>query len=146
MLSRNGATFSTGRAEVSDRLPGDDDDQARIYVRVKAPPLEEEIVAQLDTGAPWLILKPEILEAVGLVGTGGAPASLQTRLGLMHGHLERTTLVLVADEGNSVEIDAAVFVCETWPKGNFVGYAGVLERVRFAVDSVTNSFFFGPVD
>lgn len=147
MLRRNGALFSIGRAEFANHLPtGNADDQVRIYIRVRTPPLQEEIVAQLDTGAPWLILEPEVVNAVGLAGGGGLPVSLRTREGLMHGRLERTALILVADEGHSVEIEATVFVCDTWPKGNFVGYAGVLERLRFGIDSVTNSFFFGPVD
>jgi hypothetical protein len=52
---------------------------------------------------------------------------------------------LVSHEGDSIEIEATVFVSREWPSGNFIGYAGLLERIRFAIDPASNSFFFGAI-
>ena len=50
---------------------------------------------------------------------------------------------LVADEGDSVEVDSTVFVSVNGPAGNFIGYTGFLERIRFAIDPQDNAFIFG---
>ena len=55
----------------------------------------------------------------------------------------RAVTRLVAEDGESVEIEATVFVSPEWREGNFIGYSGLLERIRFAVDPDTNSFIFG---
>ena len=55
----------------------------------------------------------------------------------------RTVTTLVADDGDSVDVDSTVFVSPEWRAGNFIGYAGLLERIRFAVDPGTNAFLFG---
>jgi hypothetical protein len=55
-------------------------------------------------------------------------------------------LTLLADEGDSLDVDAAVFVAtgDEYPVGrSFLGYAGLLERIRFALDPQTNQFYFG---
>ena len=49
----------------------------------------------------------------------------------------------MADEGESCEVDATLFVSRDWVYGNFVGYSGFLERIRFAVDPGANDFYFG---
>jgi hypothetical protein len=55
-------------------------------------------------------------------------------------------LTIVADEGESCEVEATLFVSRDWAYGNFVGYSGLLERIRFAVDPGTNDFYFGVLD
>lgn len=145
MLTYKGNNFSVGRAEFLTSLPGVSEGTSKIFLRIVPAPLDTEVFAQVDTGSPWLILEPEILAALDLLDTSGEPVSLKTRFGEMRGHLERTTITLLADEGESIDVDATVFVCAEWPAGmNFVGYTGLLERIRFAVDSGTSSFFFGP--
>jgi len=52
-------------------------------------------------------------------------------------------LTLLADEGESFELDTTLFASREWSLGNFIGYAGFLERIRFAVDPSTNDFYFG---
>jgi len=32
-----------------------------------------------------------------------------------------------------------------WPGPNFIGYEGLLQRIRFAVDPETNLFYFGQI-
>jgi predicted aspartyl protease len=101
-------------------------------------------LAQLDTGCPWSILKPEIAEAINLMEEEGQPQVLSTRLGIVNGQLKRTTITIIADDGNSIDVEATVFISADWTAGNFLGYGGLLERVRFAVDPQENFFYFGP--
>ena len=73
----------------------------------------------------------------------GEPATISSRAGTVKGKLVRATTILVADDGESVEVDSTVFVSGDWPEGNFIGYSGLLERIRFAIDPGSNSFVFG---
>jgi hypothetical protein len=70
---------------------------------------------------------------------------LSTRLGVFQGTLYRGQVTLPADEGESLDLDATVFVCPDWPGPNFLGYQGLLQRVRFAVDPESNTFYFGRI-
>jgi hypothetical protein len=40
-------------------------------------------------------------------------------------------------------VDATIFVSPDWHGPNFIGYQGLLQRIRFAVDPETNLFYFG---
>ncbi len=68
---------------------------------------------------------------------------LSSRMGTFVGDLVRAPITLLADEGESLTVDATVFLSTDWPGPNFIGYNGLLERIRFAVDPPTNSFYFG---
>jgi len=69
---------------------------------------------------------------------------LSTAYGEVTGTIQRQTISLVAEQRDSLEIDASVFVTADWRYGNFLGYSGLLDRIRFAFDPGTNSFYFGP--
>jgi predicted aspartyl protease len=103
-------------------------------------------LAVLDTGADWSVIQTEVAKALGLLERDGEPKTMTSRLGKHHGKLVRVNAELVAEEGESVQLDSTVFVCEDWPAGTFVGYHGLLERVRFAVDPEQNAFLFGMPD
>jgi len=139
-----GAQFALGRARFADELPSGQEQTAKIYVKLEAQALGGRIVAQLDTGSAWSVLHAEVAEAMNLLDGRGEIVTLRTRFGSFEGRLERIPLTIVADEGASLDIDATVWVSRDWPAGNFIGYAGLLERVRFAVDPGTNNFYFGP--
>ncbi len=146
MLVRpDGTEFTTGRSRFFDHPPGSSERTPKIFVRIQAESIDGVIFAQLDTGAPWSILDAEVAETLSLLGRMGEPKRISTRLGYFNGHLERTLLVLIADEGESVSIEATVWVSPDWPGGTFLGYGGLLERVRFAVDASDNFFYFGPM-
>jgi hypothetical protein len=59
------------------------------------------------------------------------------------GWLDRFDLVLKAEVGEPVRIDATWFACPDWPGPMVVGWKGGLERVRFAVDPSEERFYFG---
>lgn len=100
----------------------------------------------VDTAAPWCILEPRIGEAVKdhaeeLPGE----VSISTRLGQFDGKLYTTSVTVAAEEGEPLEMEMTLFLSPEWPAGNFVGYLGFLERLRFAIDPQENKFFFGPL-
>jgi predicted aspartyl protease len=144
LKTSDGADFATGRARFLDEDENALEGTAKIFVKIEPSNLGAPVLAQLDTGCSWSILKPEIAEAINLMDEEGQPQSLSTRLGLVSGQLKRTTITIIADDGNSVDVEATVFVSAEWTGGNFLGYAGLLERIRFAVDPQQNFFYFGP--
>lgn len=144
LLLPNNEQFSTGRTRFFDDAPGGVEGTAKIYVKVEPEGFGAAILAQVDTGAAWSILTTEIAEAITLLNGDGEPVTIKTRLGDMRGRLENTQLTLLADDGESLEVRATVFVSRDWPAGNFLGYSGLLERIKFAVDPQQNLFYFGP--
>jgi len=146
MLHRqDGAVFTTGRSLYSDRAPGSEEPTAKIFVKIGIEALPGPIVAQLDTGAAWSMLDAEVAEAMDLVGRGGEQTLISTRVGRVVGRLEQTDLEILADDGDSLTIQATVWVSAEWHGGNFLGYAGLLQNIRLAVDPSDNSFYFGPL-
>lgn len=118
--------------------------QSSIYVQVLLPhPMGVRVYALVDTGAAYCIFNSEITEALGFSPHQGEAISLSTRFGSIRGTLQRLTIGLLAEQGDSLNIDATLFVTDEWNHGNFIGYGGFLDRVRFAVDPGTNSFYFG---
>jgi len=146
MLVRpDGTEFASGRSRFLDYSPGSRERTPKIFVKIQPESVDGVIFAQLDTGAAWSMLNAEIAETLSLLGRQGEPVEMSTRLGKFNGHLERTSLAIVADDGESVSVEATVWVSSEWPGGTFLGYGGLLERIRFAVDPSDNSFYFGPI-
>ena len=140
-------TILVGKARFLDADPAITSETARIYLRVVAPPNDFSFVAQFDTGAAWTVFDPQLTEALNADPLDGDAVTLSTRLGQFTGRLARATLRLLADEGDSVDVEATIFVCPEWPAGrNFVAYTGTLERVRFAVDPAQNEIYYGVLD
>lgn len=146
LLLPDGSLFAVGRVTFSDDAPGLEEQTAKIYVKVQPEGLEAVILAQVDTGSAWSVLAREYAEVLALLDGEGEPIALSTRHGRIRGRLEKATLTIVADEGESLEVqEATVFVSREWPGGTFLGYSGLLDRLRFAVDPSNNSFYFGPL-
>jgi hypothetical protein len=144
LKTSDGADFATGRASFFDQDANALEGTAKIFVKIEPSNLGFPVLAQLDTGSAWSILKPEIAEAMQLTNEEGQPERLNTRFGNIDGQLKRTNITILADDGSSVELEATVFIPTEWTGGNFLGYAGLLERIRFAVDPQENFFYFGP--
>jgi hypothetical protein len=67
---------------------------------------------------------------------------------LIKGGIHRLNLTVLASEGNGLSLEVTAFVPDssknfgaTYPA--FLGYAGCLEWIRFAVDPSTETFYFG---
>jgi hypothetical protein len=144
MLELGGKSFTTGRARFRDQAPGASEATAKIFVKIELPPpLEGTLLAQVDSGAAYSMLDVEVAEALGLLDGGGEPARIHTRQGSIPGRLERVPLILVADEGDSLEVEATFFVSREWSGKTFLGYTGFLDRLRIALDPRVNDFYFG---
>lgn len=87
---------------------------------------------------PWSVLNAEIARRIGLLDAQGEPLTLSTRTGKVFGKLVRAPVSLVADAGESLELDATFFVSADWRHGTFLGYSGLLEWMRFAIDPYRN--------
>jgi hypothetical protein len=129
-----------------ERVPSAPVPEARILIRVVPSLVAGPVLAVMDTAAPWCIFVPEVgftlrrsFEPVLRRTT------LSTRLGVFHGSLYRIPLRLHADEGDSLDVEATVFLSPDWQGPNFIGYQGLLQRIRFAVDPETNLFYFGQI-
>lgn len=144
LVRQNGAPFCIGRSRFSDRIETSEAQTPKIFVKIEPNSLGMPILAQLDTGSSWSILDPEVARELSLLDGGGMSAKISTRLGVFDGRLERTQIAILADDGDTLNVEATVFVSPDWIGGNFIGYGGLLERIRFAVDPSDNVFYFGP--
>jgi hypothetical protein len=143
--------FCDAAASYRDSPPAGalDDQQARIVVSigVRVRDAEIQISAVLDTGAPWVLL-PSSVAAVVQVAHVAEGVTLVTRWGAVEGRLARYPVTLLADQGESREIDATVFLPTAqppwpWDAVAILGYSEFLSRIRFAVDPTENKFYFG---
>lgn len=137
--------FTTGFARYYDSPDGSTPSEPRIFIRMDPGDLGREVTAIVDTAAPWCILEPKLGTAVKdrneqLPGR----VVLSSRLGRFSGHLHLGTIKLLADQGEDLDVYATIFISPDWPGGNFVGYLGFLDRIRFAFDPRDNIFHFGP--
>lgn len=145
MLKRNGQHFTTGAAKFFDVGLEPREPTPKVYVRVRFPAVERgrPTLAQLDTGAAWSVLQRDIAEELGVLDGAGELVRMQTAAGSLQGRLERIPLILVAEEGLSLEFQATFFVSRRWHGETFLGYTGLLDRLRIALDSPANQFYFG---
>jgi predicted aspartyl protease len=143
ILHLYGKPFTTGRSTYSGQSDEGTEQTEKIWVKVRVENFDSPFLAQLDTGAAWSILNSEIAEYLGLFEYEGEEIKLSSRRGFTIGKLVKTTLVLLADEGKSLRLDATVFVSRDWDGPSFVGYSGLLEHIRFALDCPKNHIYFG---
>jgi hypothetical protein len=143
MLTLQGEQFTSGRSRFTDQHPKFPEPTAKIFVKVEFPGAERTWMAQVDTGAAYSILEVDLAAALGLMDLGGERAKLSTRLGTLSGELIRIPLTLIADEGSSLDLVATFFVSRDWRGVTFLGYTGLLDRLRIALDSPANLFYFG---
>jgi hypothetical protein len=140
----DGASFCQGRAGYLDLFPGGPSKRdAKVYVRVAIGTPEFKTTAMLDTGSSYSVLDADTAEQLEAFSEHGAPLDLATRHGVLSGRLVRRPLWLLAEEGPSLEVEATFWVSPSWRFGHFLGYAGFLQRIRFALDPDANQFYFG---
>lgn len=140
MLTLDGEPFTTGWATYVDSDP-----THGPVARIRIPMLvgKLRVLALLDTGAQYSVLKRELAEYLGLTEADGQSIELSWRKGRVTGKLVRTDVTLLAEHGESLLIDATVFIPDDVEMANFIGYSNFLDRVRFAVDPQSNHFHFG---
>ena len=118
-----------------------------VNVRVLLPDLRSHVLvdAQIDTGAAWSVLDPILAKTFGLLDQEGESALLHTRFGLIEGNLVRLPITFLPDQGDPLDTYGTFFISPDWPPGRtFLGYSGLLDSIRFALDPQANHFYFGP--
>ena len=136
-------SFSSGRSKFLDQHPAFVESTAKVFVKVELGGLDTTWLAQVDTGAAYSVLEAGAARALGLFGVQGYSMRLSTRSGDLRGQLIRIPLTLIADEGESLDLEATFFVSQDWHGGTFLGYTGLLDKLRIALDSPANQFYFG---
>jgi hypothetical protein len=145
MLKLAGVPFAQGRSSFLDHHKEHPETTAKIFVRLLVGDLDTAVIAQLDTGAAWSVLDPRVASVLGLLDAEGFPAIIDTRFGRMAGRLVTVPIRFLADEGTSFDTDGTFFISPDWPPGRtFLGYSGLLDSIRFALDPQLNHFYFGP--
>lgn len=143
MLTLLGEPFASGWSRFVDQHPRFAEPTAKIFVKVEFAGVDRAWMAQIDTGAAYSVLEVEVATALGLMNLGGQRVRVSTRLGTLSGELLRVPLTLIADEGLSLDLEATFFISRDWRGGTFLGYTGLLDRLRIALDSPANLFYFG---
>ena len=49
---------------------------------------------------------------------------------------------MLADIGESLDIEATLLISPDWLGPSFLGYLGALDRLRFAIDPQSSRFYF----
>jgi len=103
--------------------------------------------AMLDTGSTYSVLDADVAEQFGAFEETDAPSiEMGTRRGVLRGRLIRRPIWLLAETGESLEVEATFWVSPEWRQGHFLGYAGLLQRIRFGLDPQANQVYFGLIE
>lgn len=142
----DGRHFATGRASCEIQpIFGERDDTIRIILNVQVEGIP--IQAILDTGGVFAVIDPLIARELALdKNTSLINKTLIIRGQQIQGSLHRISLLLPAEQGETMELEVTAFIPNTpddWGTlPNFLGLTGCLERIRFAVDPQENQFYF----
>ncbi len=146
MLTSREGPFTTGVLRYSDACPGVEDPLSRIYVPFRPDGAKAWFLALLDTGGHFCVFGPAVADALkDLLADGLEQATLMTSRGRIRGRLYRHQIDLIADDGDDLGVEATVLVSLEWQGPSIIGYTGMLDRIRFAVDPPANQFHFGPL-
>jgi hypothetical protein len=107
--------------------------------------------AAVDTGGAYLVCRPDVARKAGLrpaSSLGGQIVNIRGRS--YSGRLYRQGIEILAQRGDGLRFQGIVFVPElapgeTWGLPSMMGFQGMLEFIRFAIDPVDDTFFFGRV-
>jgi hypothetical protein len=136
--------FALGRSRFADHRPEVFEPTAKIYVKIRVADLPGVQLAQLDTGAAWSVLSTDLAQALGVLEGDGERLTLSSRFGTHDGYLIRLAVTFLAEEGEALKTDGTFFVSADWPSPvTFLGYSGLLDSIRFALDPQANHFYFG---
>ncbi|MEW5986557.1 MAG: hypothetical protein AB1791_07995 [Chloroflexota bacterium] len=150
MAFSNGEPFATGLADYTYHSPTPRELEPRLILQIAFEGFEAAAI--LDTGAPYVICAPAVARQVGFAPTGSlGQIRLLVRGASVSGRLYRSTVTFPAILGVDLSVDATVFVPDPdWEESwgdlpSFIGLGGCLERMRFAIDPGSDTFYFGPL-
>lgn len=142
----DGYPFATGALPYDYRPATETETTNRIVIPIEIQ--GSRTLAALDTGAPYVVCAPKVASDAGVDPSWAlAKKTMLIRMMRVEGFIVRLNVRLVARDGEDLDVDSTVFVPESealW--GNlpsFIGLTGFLERIRFAIDPNTDTFYFG---
>ena len=145
----NGDVFAPGESTYDDRPATSRETTSRVFVEVIIDHIRTD--AMVDTGSVYFLCSPQIANQLHLDDTESLGIENILIRGVnIQGRLHRIPLTIQAEIGESLELEVTAFVpdqsrvdWEDFPC--ILGFQGCLERIRFALDPHTNTFYFGPV-
>ena len=143
----DGRPFTTGVCSYRDWLSQEQIGTPRIVINIWIE--ESQTQAVVDTGGVYLVCDPGISHLLNLnSSTGLGTTTLKIRGSNYRGSLQRITIKMLAEEGESLDLEVTAFIPrlahgEEWQLPSFLGLQGCIEFLRFAVDPVANTFHFG---
>lgn len=128
------------------------EDEPRVLVQVEIMGFQTR--AMIDTGGIYMICSPQIgmfMEFEGLPSLGEAKIGIARLGGIVEGSLFRVPLKILPEAGNVPVLEVTAFVpdnpnlyrMEDDMPYVVLGYYCCLERLRFAVDPLSNRFYYG---
>ena len=145
----DGEPFAVGATTYLYAPATDQDISDRIQLPIVCELTEStDVLAVVDTGSPYSILDPLIAKQIGFSPEMALERTAVTVRGAkLRGSLIRLSTTLQAEVGENLTIDSTTFIPDSEEQWNqfpsFIGQAGFLERIRFAIDPNTNTFYFG---
>jgi hypothetical protein len=146
--------FADGQPFATGSLPyfvGEPGEQAagRLLLRVAIE--GQWTVAAVDTGGHYFVCHPGLTDALNPYLTDPLEEiTLEIRGIRYRGILYLLSIQIPAATGESLPVPATVFIPQlssddAWGLPSFIGFIGVLDRMRFAVDPENHTFYFGPL-
>jgi len=150
LMFQDGRSFAQGACDYLYRPVTPGETTPRIIVEVLIEGIQAQAI--LDTGGAYLVCDPQIADVLNLDPADALETDkLNIRGVAVSGSIHRVLLTLLAREGQSIQLEVTAFVPHTppylqWDLPSFMGLSGCLERLRFAVDPATDTFYFGTLE
>ena len=143
-----GEPFASGIITYSYGPAHEWEQTSRILVPVEIGGVS--VIAVVDTGAPYVVCPPQVATQAGLQSAQDDPVVALGWHGDHTGYLFRRPIRLRAEAGEDAIVEATIFVPDAssapaWEAGRrpfILGMGGCLERMRFAVDPGSDTFYF----
>jgi len=109
------------------------------------------VEAIVDTGGVYLLCHPRLARQLDIDASQAVSPVIELlfRGVFLQGRLHRLSLTLLAEAGENLGFEATAFVPEQYEEEGWgdmpsiLGFYGCLERIRMAIDPVTETFYFG---
>lgn len=146
LIYPNGSLFTTSQVSFLDSIERVRGSKICIIVQFGE---SIKTMAIVDTGSPYCILNKEQIKTADpdYIELATERFKYEIRGDKLEGVLIRYPIRFIAETGDDLIIEGSVFVPDDEvPIPNFIGLEGCLSRMKFAVDSQSNTFFFGPAN
>ncbi len=136
-----------GASEYLDSHPDLPEGHARIYVKFRPQGVSSDVffLALLDTGGIYCILNEDIADLIHDHLTDRLDrVTIRTARGPVRGDLYTHEITLIAEIGQPLAVEATVFIAPGWSAPSILGYTGMVERIRCALDPSRNRIYVAP--